>query len=93
MDAAGAVLDDDQDVEAPQQHGVHVDEVDRQDAAGLRGQELFPGRSGAPGRGADPGIVEDLPDSGGGDVMAEPVPPEYSIGRVDLPFLAAGLAR
>jgi hypothetical protein len=52
-----------------------VHDVGGQDAAGLRGQELFPGRSGAPGRGADP------------------VPPEYSIGRVDLPFLAAGLAR
>jgi hypothetical protein len=29
MDAAGAVLDDDQGVEALEQHGVHVDEVDR----------------------------------------------------------------
>jgi hypothetical protein len=34
------VLDDDQSVEALQQHGVHVDEVDGKDAAGLGGQKL-----------------------------------------------------
>ena len=33
VDAAGAVLDDDQGVEAPQEHGVHVDEAGREDAA------------------------------------------------------------
>src|ERR1700756_5408834 len=31
----------DQRVDAPQQHGVHVDEVDSDDAAGLGGQELL----------------------------------------------------
>ena len=45
VNAAGAVLDDDQGVEAPQQHRVHVHEIDRQHAAGLRGQELFPRRT------------------------------------------------
>ena len=40
MDAAGLVFDDDQDVEATEQHGVHVDEVGREDPAGLGGQEL-----------------------------------------------------
>ena len=69
---AGAVLDDDQRVDAPQQHGVHVDEVDGDDAAGLRGQELLPGRARAAGRGIDPGVVQDLPDRGGGDLVAEP---------------------
>ena len=69
---AGAVLDHDQRVDAPQQHGVHVDEVDGDDAAGLRGQELLPGRAGAAGRGIDPGIMQDLPDRGGGDRVAEP---------------------
>jgi hypothetical protein len=42
VDAAGAVLDDDQGVEAVQQHGVHVDEIDCDDAAGLGCQELLP---------------------------------------------------
>jgi hypothetical protein len=31
-------------VDAPQEHGVYVDEVDRENAAGLRGQELLPGQ-------------------------------------------------
>ena len=66
------MLDDDQGVEAPQQHGVHVDEVDRENAAGLRGQELLPGRARAAGRGVDPGVVQDLPHRGGGDRVAEP---------------------
>src|ERR1035441_9021176 len=58
---AGAVLDDDQGIEAPQEHGIHVDEVGSEHAAGLRGQELLPRRAGAPGCGADPGVMQDLP--------------------------------
>ena len=69
---AGAVLDDDQRVDAPQEHGVHVDEIDRQDAAGLGGQELLPGRARAAGRGVNPGVAQDLPDRRGSDRMAEP---------------------
>jgi hypothetical protein len=69
---AGAVLDHDQGVDAPQQHGVHVDEVGGDDAAGLGGQELLPGWPRAAGRGIDPGVVQDLPDRGGRDRVAEP---------------------
>ncbi len=61
MDTPGSVLDDNQGVEPTEQHGVHVDEVGREDAAGLGGQELLPGRARAAGRGIDPGIVQDLP--------------------------------
>jgi hypothetical protein len=43
--AAGAVLDHDEQVEAAQEEGVDVGEVDREDRVGLRGQELFPDRS------------------------------------------------
>ncbi len=42
VSAAGAVLDDDKGIDAPQQHGVRVYEVGCEDAAGLRGQELPP---------------------------------------------------
>jgi hypothetical protein len=35
-------------------------------------QELLPGRAGAPGRGIDPGVMQDLPYRGGGDLVAEP---------------------
>jgi hypothetical protein len=47
VSAAGAVLDDDQGEDAPQQYGVHLDEADREDRSGLGGQELLPGRPGA----------------------------------------------
>ena len=80
---AGAMLDDDQGVDAPQEHGVHVNEIGRKDAASLSGQELLPGRAGAARRRAYPGIMQDLLHCGGGDLMAEldefalhpPVPP------------------
>jgi hypothetical protein len=60
-----------------------MDEIDRENAAGLRGHELLPGLARAAGCGADPGVVQDLPHGGGGDQMAEfdefalhaPVPP------------------
>ena len=89
MDPAGAVLDDDQGVEAVEQHGVHMDEIGGEDAAGLRGEELLPGRAGAAGRRADPGIVQDLPHRGRCDRVAEPdqfalhpaVPPSRIIRR------------
>jgi hypothetical protein len=67
VNAAGAVLNDDQGIDAPEEHGIHVHEVGRQDAAGLRLQELLPGRAGAAGRRVEPGIMQDLPDRGGSD--------------------------
>jgi hypothetical protein len=48
--ATGAVLDDDQGVEAPEQHGVHVDKIGREDAAGFAVRNCFqvgPVRRGA----------------------------------------------
>ena len=53
--AAGAVLDHDEDVEAAEEDGVDVGEVDREDRVGLRCQELSPGRPWtAAGRGRCP---------------------------------------
>ena len=49
-----------------------MDEIGRENAAGLGGQELLPGRARAAGRGAGPGIVQDLPERGGSDRVAEP---------------------
>ena len=54
MNPAGAVLDDDQRVETMEQHRVHVDEVGRENAAGLHGQEMLPGRAAAAGAGPIP---------------------------------------
>lgn len=65
------VLDCDQCVDAPEEHGVHVQEVHRQDGLGLSGEELAPGRTRSSRRGVDVGIVQDLPHGGGRDAMAE----------------------
>jgi len=64
MDAASVVLDHDHGVEPAEQHGVHVNEVGRDYAAGLGSQKLLPGRARAAGHGIDPGVVQDLPDRG-----------------------------
>jgi hypothetical protein len=69
--AATVVLDDDEEVEAAEEDGVDVGEVDREDRVGLRGQELSPGRPGPAGRGIESGVLQDLPDGGGGDLVAE----------------------
>jgi hypothetical protein len=42
---AGTVLDEHQDVQSPEEHGVHVQEVDGEDPGGLGMQELPPGRA------------------------------------------------
>src|SRR4051812_2331036 len=68
---ATVVLYHDENVEAAQEHGVYVSEVDGEDAVGLRGQELAPGRPGPSGRRIEPGVFHDLPDGRGGDGVAE----------------------
>jgi hypothetical protein len=42
---AGAVLDEHQDIQRLQKHGIHVQEVDREDPGGLGVQELPPRRA------------------------------------------------
>ena len=60
--AAGPVLDRDEDVEAAEEDGVDVGEVDREDGLGLGGQELSPGRPSSSGRGIESCFLQDLPD-------------------------------
>jgi hypothetical protein len=48
-----------------------VEEVDRDDGAGLVGEELSPGWAGAAGCWVDASGVQDLPDGGGGDPVSE----------------------
>ena len=59
--AATAVLDHQQDVQAAEEDGVDVGEVDGKDRVGLPVEELRPGRPGPPRRGIDARHVEDLP--------------------------------
>ena len=44
---AGAVFDEHQDMQSPEEHGVHVQEIDRDDPGGLGVQELPPARARA----------------------------------------------
>jgi hypothetical protein len=71
VNPARAVLDNDQRVYAPQEHGVHVDKIDGEHTAGLGGEELLPRRAGAAGCGADPGVMQDLPHRRRSDPVAE----------------------
>ena len=71
VDAAAAVLDHHEHVEAAQEDGVDVGEVDREDCLGLRGEELTPARPGPVRGGIDPGDLQDLPHRRRGDLVAE----------------------
>ncbi len=65
------MLDEHQDVQSSQQHGVHVQKVDREDPCGLGVQELPPGRARPPRGRIDARGPQDLPDGGRRDCHAE----------------------
>jgi hypothetical protein len=58
------VLDEDQYVQSSQQHGIRVQEVDREDPGGLGVQELPPGRAGPARCRIDTRGMQDLPHRG-----------------------------
>ena len=58
---AATVLDEHQHVYALQQHGVHVQEINREDPGGLGCQELPPRRAGPTRRRIDARSAQDLP--------------------------------
>jgi hypothetical protein len=60
--AAGAVLDEEQHVQAAQQHRIDVEEVGGDDGLGLGLQERPPGLPQPGGGGVDAGALEDPPD-------------------------------
>jgi hypothetical protein len=69
--AAGGVLDDEERVEPVQVDGVEVEQIAREDRVRLGLEELGPGWSGSPRRGIDAGGVQDGPDGGGADPVAQ----------------------
>src|SRR5215207_5326901 len=72
MDLARGDLDHKQHVQTLAQHRVHGGQVHRQDAVGLRSEELPP-RERRPDRcRVDTGAVQDGPDGAGPDLVAEP---------------------
>ncbi|MGV9382374.1 hypothetical protein ACWDRB_41635 [Nonomuraea sp. NPDC003707] len=64
----------DQGIQACEVDGVHMQEVDGDDALGLVGQELLPCRTVTARGGVDPGLLQSVPDGGGGDRVAEAGP-------------------
>ncbi len=58
---AGTVLDEHQHIYALQQHGIHVQEIDREDPGSLGCQELPPRRAGPTRRRVDARSMQDLP--------------------------------
>jgi len=71
VNAAIVVLEDEQHVKPTAKDGVDVEEVDRGDRLGLGGQEPLPSGRRAVRCGVDAGGLEDLPDGGGRDLVAE----------------------
>jgi hypothetical protein len=71
MHPAGAMFDKHQDMQSPQQHGVHVQEIDGDDPGSLGVQELPLARARAPRCWIDAGRTKDLPHGGGRDCHAE----------------------
>ncbi len=65
------MLDEHQDVQSVQQHGVHMQEVHREDPGGLRVEKLPPRRARAARRRIDARGTQDLPYRGRRDRYAE----------------------
>jgi hypothetical protein len=70
-DPAAGVLYHREHVKAGAAQGGGLEEVAGQDRVGLGAEEGRPGRGGAFWCRVDPGVLEDLPDGGGGDCDAE----------------------
>jgi hypothetical protein len=68
---ASAVLDEEQHVQAAQEHGVHVEEVHRQDRLGLGFQERPSGLAELPGCGVDARVLQDLPHRRRRDLISQ----------------------
>jgi hypothetical protein len=69
--SSGGDLDEEQHVDAFEEHGVDGEEAAGQDAVGLGGEELFPRGPVRRRSGVDAGAVQDVPDGAGGDLVAE----------------------
>ena len=65
------MFDEHQDMQSPEEHGVHVQEIDCHDPGSLGVQELPPARARAPGCRIDASGMQDLPHGGRRDCHAE----------------------
>jgi len=69
--AAGLDLHHEEHVQAPEEHGINVQEVARQDPGGLGGEEPPPGRGCPAWRGCEPGRGQDPADRSGADAVPD----------------------
>jgi hypothetical protein len=69
--SAAGVLDDEEHVQPAQGDRVEVKQVAGQDHVRLRPRELGPRLPGSPRRGVDADAVQDVPDGGGANLVAE----------------------
>ena len=65
------MFDEHQDIQSPEEHGVHVQEIDGDDPGSLSVQELPPARTRAPWCRIDADSTQDLPHGGRRDRHAE----------------------
>ncbi|MFI9366834.1 hypothetical protein ACIG5E_38200 [Kitasatospora sp. NPDC053057] len=87
VDAPGLDLHDEEDVEALEEDGVHVQEVAGEKRVGLCADEGAPGLpGGALWCGRQTEAAQDAADGGGGDAVAEPsqlaLDPDVAPGRI-----------
>jgi hypothetical protein len=71
VNLAGGVLDDEERVEAGEVDGIDVKQVAGHDPVGLGAEEVAPGGRQPPCRRVDASSLEDSPDGGGADLVAE----------------------
>ena len=81
---ATLVFDHDEDVEAAQEEGVDVGEVDCEDRVGLGGQELLPGRAGPSWRGIESRVRAELDRFIGAVETGTQPEPNFADGRATL---------
>lgn len=82
------MLDDEQNVQAAQEHGIDMEEVGRQDRLRLGVQERSPGEPRPRGHRVKAGVLEDPPDRRRRDLMAQ-----ADQLTVDAPYPQPGLSR
>jgi hypothetical protein len=89
VQAPGAVFEEGQCVEACAERGVEVEEVRRDDALGLGGEEFPPGEAGAAWCRVDARVVQDLPDRRRSDPVAKSY--QFTVdAAVSLPGVLSG---
>ena len=71
LNPAGGDLHEEKYVDPLEEHGIDSEEIAGQDRLRLGGEELLPGRAGPAGCRVHAGLIQDLPDGAGRDLVAQ----------------------